>query len=345
MWAEECDQQLRQDGTIDPRQLYLEGPPIHSFPDRTCVPSMGDLFDPSIAQMDFHEISQLLQNIQSIDNVKGRVGVDTALAFPHLTCRTGDVDPFGNAVTPAVPVDSVQRMTWPEAYAYLEYCSQNRGYWFVVYRDPPRHADLMARMRDPSSTAKNLDEYRGEISFEILGKVASQMRGLEILQEHEPSTTLGVVSEAFQDPRSGTLYALVRPFNSWSGKVLCAMVELGVRECSLRHAMCDRGNRQCIQIQELSVCQKGRREGTTLQCIVDMSAKPRPPYYPRQFQAPVFLFSKGSATTTTTVFTERGSRRCMDVTIPAEYEVPARSSGTHHVFFSYHTLLACTAVY
>jgi hypothetical protein len=237
--------------------------------------------------------------------------------------RNGAMDPFGNyqIQLPDGPTELLRRID--DMPDYLAFCSERKGYWFVVYENPRPHAELDRLLKDPTLSEEELDVYMGEISREMVGQIAKQMTGLEILFEHdETSKTLGIVHAAFQDEASGTLLALVRPFENEDGRVVCGMIEAGIRGCSLRHALGVRDGNYYIQIQELSVCAKGKRPGTWLQCAVDLEHSPRLPYHPREYEVPVFLFSEKTPHTSQRVSDSdktKSKTRHLTIPIPTQF--------------------------
>lgn len=316
-WAEPCDTALKQDGTHDPRDYMLQGPPVHASP---LSWMSANAIPPPIGQAFVERVVSAVD-----DNTNRNVG--TPPWCLDLMQPTGDRDPCGHPVVALLDRTDAHALSPTQLPEYLTVCAERKGYWFVVYQNPPRHSDLIARMHDPTISEAERDAAQGELSWEMLGKISKQMQGLEILREHEPSTTLGVVTDAYQHPETGTLFALARPFSSAGGRTMCGLIEFGLRGCSLRHAMCTRGDRQYIQVHELSICQKGKRPGTWLYCSVDLSDEHRPPYRPRQFEPPVFLCSH-SAQRRCSISHPGQMGRGVSIELPSSLGLPCMQSNT-----------------
>jgi hypothetical protein len=152
-----------------------------------------------------------------------------------------------------------------ELRLYLENSTKHHAYWLCIYKDPPTHEDVMRRRGMGGATA---DQAFMDLSNTELRALLDKFPGTEILIDHKPQRTLGVIIEATQDPVSGTVRVLARPYNSEEGIRMAEMLEFGVMSgVSLQHIR--QGDN--IQVREVSLCTVGRRPETWHECTIVLS--------------------------------------------------------------------------
>jgi hypothetical protein len=167
---------------------------------------------------------------------------------------------------------------------YVQQCIQTRAYWLICYASPPDRASLEARRLDSNATREQRREAWKELCFEELSVLTPYFVGVEVIINHtgnDPELdpplpqgcvrkTLGLITQSRQDPQTGTVYVLVKPYDGIEGFVLCALLEFNImRGVSIQHVRA----RHCAQIREVSVCLQGKRSGTWLHSIVLDSSK------------------------------------------------------------------------
>lgn len=173
-----------------------------------------------------------------------------------------------------------------EMYMYSVHASQWHGYWFRVYQDAKSHAELTVDRKHPVEEVRALAQ--SELSQEELFSVQSSIVGLEVIQNHTPQETWGVVVDYQFTDGHANLDVLIRPFDSRKGRATCLVIETGaVCSCSLSHARL--GDK--LQLHEVSICPQGARPGTYLQHVVKMTENDVLYYHPRLYVAPVFMMS------------------------------------------------------
>jgi len=169
-------------------------------------------------------------------------------------------------------------------YDYAVAASDEHAYWFCVYKDSLPD-NIIERQRNSTDT-KTRQMAMSELSQSELLCVNSVLIGIEIIQDHTPQETLGYIADTFMDTDTMSLYALMRPYNTAKGRMLCKKIEFGYKHgCSLAHAR----SGEFIQVHELSLCTLGARPGTRYISTVLVNTLPRLSFYPRMFQQPLFL--------------------------------------------------------
>jgi hypothetical protein len=292
VWGEKCDSfvPFRNDKGYTPKNLRLSGAPVHArgmfgVPRPTPRPGISE------------EVCLESRRVIGIDKRPALDPAQLQALDPYLR-PMGVEDPLGNEVHDTLDLFTLINMGTNQQRDFITYATKRRAYWMLVYENPRSHADILHDLTDLSVSAVQKDIAIGELSREVLALVADRIVGLEIIREHEPSSTLGVVIAGYQEPVSGSLLALVRPFETGGGRVMSTLLEFGVnRGCSLRHVtgLVGQDHVQYVQLHELSICLVGRRPNTWLQCVVDLGASPPLDYNSRIFEPPVFMYSKTSA--------------------------------------------------
>lgn len=200
---------------------------------------------------------------------------------------------------PIVMSPNLRTMNLPSVTKYCDFARNNHAYWAVVYKNPKR-MNLLKRERQAydanpeiihRKTLSGADVARlpkihnphDDLSWEALAVINKHSKGIEILRHHEDnrnlvrgevkSRTYGCVVGSEQDPITGTLRFLLRPYDSDKGRELAHLVESRYnRAVSLHTSELDVLN--IVQVPEVSITDDGLREGTEITDVVDVSSMP-----------------------------------------------------------------------
>jgi hypothetical protein len=185
---------------------------------------------------------------------------------------------------------NVAAMSRREMYDYITYAMRRHGYWFVLYKAPPAHGHITCKRRDLLATTSARMLANRELSKEELADLVQYMPGLEVIINHEHNRqTVGVITDAIQDKEDGSVYVFMQAMLSESGRYAVELLEFNIMTgCSLAHARLG----DIVQLQEISICPVGLREGTWLWGIAETESPLPRHMVPRLFQAPVFQMSR-----------------------------------------------------
>ena len=190
---------------------------------------------------------------------------------------------------------------------YIDEATCSHAYWICIYGSPPEH-EVLSRMRvDPSLTLEQREEFCTQLSKEELTILHPHMVGLEVIRHHEgndlsedaPFTgtsggrrTHGIVIASRQDPGSGDVELLLRPYQCTHGRWMVSLLEGGVMNgFSLQHVRYGKN----VQLREISICVEGKRPNSTLRNIVQLHDAPALAQKCRLYQHPSFYISTANS--------------------------------------------------
>lgn len=184
-------------------------------------------------------------------------------------------------------------MSTRDRYDYEVVATTTHAYWFTIYENPWSH-DTLDMYRASSAQYNEHDQFliAAALSSEELSVLREHLVGLEIIRHHRAEMTLGVVVQAEQDSKTGSIYVLVRPYHDEHGCRLVRLLEFGgMKGCSLAHARLD----NIVQLHEISVCSVGARPGTWLWNTVELIDPGPIGWNSRYYCPPVYRVHKSSA--------------------------------------------------
>lgn len=204
---------------------------------------------------------------------------------------------------PIVVPPNLRQLSADERDAYVKNARRYHAYWYIMYDRPQSHVDLSRQRQSVSPTSERYRDLMCQLSREELACLTPFAKGLEVLDTHRDNEhndgpyqrrTLGVVTDAFQHPSTGSVWVCLRLYNSPEGHIACMQIEQGgLRGLSLQHVR----QGDAVQMREVSICFLGKRTGTNLQCTVYKKDCPDLTQNSVPYLHPPFIIHKASSTT------------------------------------------------